>query len=90
MKNNKQAFRTYLMAKGYIQYPYFKEPTFCYDTGRGVVSMIKGHDVNLKDFTKVERRGENTWVYLSKKDYNNRDITNGSFITEYYDYTNKC
>ena len=45
----------------------------------GICAILKGNNVNLKNFTYVERRDENTYVRLSSADFDNKEITEGLF-----------
>lgn len=78
------AFKDYLDAKGYYCTDFY--PNLTYFTGHKVVAMLYGHNVNVKDFSRAERRGPNTWVSLSRLDARNTSITGNLFKLEQYEW----
>lgn len=80
----KTSFRSYCRAKGYkvVLHSTKRNPFW-------VTCVVDGDDVNLKDFTKVERLpfDENvgvvrTLVGISTKDFSNTKIHENLFITD--------
>lgn len=71
----KEAFKVYLTAKGYTV-----GGLGLYSTTNGVFATVIGHDVNLKDFTRVRRYCHKySLVTLEKKDFKNVLITDNLF-----------